>query len=240
MALASCSTVLGIGDYRACEGGECLDAETTGDVAEASACMPQPQQVACQTFPEVGCDGGNCEVANINTGATICTAAGTRALWNNCNGLGQCAPGTACVGGVCKPYCCSSADCGGRVCSTVVNNGTTLPIPGFTVCNAGCDPMNPSAICGPQVTCFPSPWNGTGNDEGNCFGPAGNGIGDGGCNGTPSGLLQCAPGYYCTTDAVCRKWCRVGFDSDCPSDAGVCMNFNKAPFIDNVEYGVCF
>src|SRR5207249_7983283 len=141
-----------------------------------------------------------------------------------------------CVGGVCKPDCCSPADCGGRYCREVDNG--TVPIPGFAVCTAGCDPMNPQAVCGPNVRCTPFPWDNKGEDVGDCYGPTGTGVGGGGCNGTPSGLAECAPGYYCTPDTFCRKWCRLG-QNDCP-DGGVCAGFNlNQVVIDKVPYGLC-
>lgn len=239
-AIVGCDLVLGLQTYRPCDGGECASdaASDAQDEPDASTCS-RPYQVTCTTFPQSGCEAGeNCETTS-DQGATSCATAGTTPLQNNCVSYSSCAKGSQCIGGVCKEFCCTANDCGGRHCVNAVNS-SNKPIVGLSVCAAGCDPMNPGAVCGPSVTCLPYPWDGAGKDDGDCYGPAGTGVGDGGCNGTPSGQLQCAPGYYCLKTGTCAKWCRVGHDSDC-GDAGTCTFFNtNQPVINGVAYGVCY
>jgi hypothetical protein len=177
----------------------------------------------------------------------MCTGAGTIPPWWPCFGVSDCQPGSACIGlgtpqpgpGVCKPFCASNADCApNATCNQIDDPGSGDPIPGLEVCSSGCDPANPSAICGDGVTCYPFPWDGLQHDHGDCVGPSGTGIGPDACAGDNANT-PCAPGYYCTVTHDCARFCRLGPFSDC-TNGQTCVGFGSPqPVIDGVEYGVC-
>lgn len=252
-AAAGCGALIGLDGDRPCASSECAEpggdagADAGGDEApvaadagpEASACGDISNQRVCTTVPQSGCNADQtCDVFDPK-GDTACFNAGTYPLWSSCTAHGQCGHGASCTtAGVCKPLCCTSDDCQGRPC-VPVGAGPTVLIPAFNVCAAGCDLINPQTVCGSGATCEPYPWDGKDKDVGDCFGPAGAGMGPNACNGTPSGPLQCAPGYYCTPDKYCRKWCRIGVAQDCPG-ATVCTGFSgNQAVIGGVAYGLC-
>jgi hypothetical protein len=237
--VAACANLLGVGNLRdrvsdaGMDGG--MDAE-----ADAGPDVCTPEVGVCSPFPQCGClTNQNCEITTVY-GNTTCTTIGTTPLWHGCTTYGQCELGATCVGGVCKPFCSTAADCAGTnvTCEQIIDYGSGKPVPGLKVCSAGCDPVDPSAICGPGVTCFPYPWNGLGKDHGDCVGPTGSGVGPDACSGTNLNE-PCAPGYYCTTTHDCVHWCRVGHATDCLSGE-LCEPFiSPQPVIAGVEYGVC-
>ena len=100
-----------------------------------------------------------------------------------------------------QPFCNSNADCPGigRECIQVDSSDTgNPPIPADFVCTAGCDPINPSAICGTGVTCDFYDTTFT-----QCFGPVGFGVGANGC--TQDNPLLCARGYICLLRQQLRR-----------------------------------
>jgi hypothetical protein len=216
---------------------------TGGSVVDAPvdlpACDLQTADSTCATYPQCGCDSGQkCDVINFATGRAICSTAGSAQPYTPCFNPGlDCVAGSACVGLVCKPYCDTPADCPGanRHCLPVLyNNGTTsTPVPGMLTCTAGCDPINPGALCAPTLTCAFAQQSGPATD---CF-PAGTKTGIGECANNGS---VCAPGYLCVNNAGsydCLKWCRMGM-SDCQSPQ-TCGGLQSQPTFNGVEYGVC-
>ncbi len=225
-ALVACAQVLDLGALTE------IDASMS-DVVDTDAC-----QGACNPSPQHACgckSYQNCAVM-VPTGTTFCAEIGNKPLWSHCDESTyfECQRGAQCVDSVCKPFCESSADCSGnRVCRQIMADGA--PVPGLRVCTAGCDLLNPSAVCEPNVTCNPVPWDGS--DHGDCFGEVGSGIGAGACL---DAATSCAPGYSCiVSTGTCAKWCRLAFDDcDAGSDSGVvtCMPVTN---IDGTPYGLC-
>ncbi len=203
-----------------------------------------PVSGTCDTFPQCGCNSGErCDVVN-TAGETGCVADGTVDPFRACAAGKFCKAGSGCVGNVCKPFCETKADCGAGKCIQVLSDpgGQGTPIPGFKVCTAGCSLVDPVAICGLQAGCYPD----TGSPAGTDCASSGVGQGVGTCTGAgAANPTACAPGFGCVAGATagtwdCRKWCRVGFATDCPGGA-TCSGF--APpntlFVDGFEHGVC-
>jgi len=171
-------------------------------------------------------------------GTTQCQAAGTKTPYNACTTLTDCVAGHACVGGACKSYCEQNTDCTATngTCIQVQydENGTSKPIPGMKVCSKQCKLENPAADCGPGLGCYPD----------TTVTPTKTDCATAGTSTSPGACLtkttECAPGYACLTSGDCRKWCRVGFNSDCGTGK-TCGAFS-APnqlFVGGIEYGVC-
>lgn len=197
-----------------------------------TACTP-PSGVVCTTFPQCGCASGtNCDVTDYSTGKTSCVMAGSKTPHQRCNALGECARGTTCVYDVCMPFCGAAGDCSATAqCRAVqyVEGSVTKDVPGMKVCMEGCDPLNPSKLCGAATTClFSSPTTTT------CA-AAGLSTTAGSCASDP---FTCAPGYVCVNTGDCKRWCRVGFTGDCPGGK-TCGLLSTKPKIGGIEYGVC-
>jgi hypothetical protein len=215
---------------------------TAGGTLEGSTDAPQcnlptPDSV-CDTAPQCGCDPGDkCDVLDLATGDAICVSEGSVAPYQSCLFAG-CIKGQACIGGVCKPYCDSLADCPGanRECRPVQidSGGTPVNVPGMSTCTSACDPVNPALLCGAGLTCsFNAGWAST-----DCF-PAGTGQGIGACAGSQG----CITGYICvnnqsTGSQDCLQWCRIGNPNDC-NGGGVCTPLQSAPTLGGQEYGAC-
>ncbi len=201
-----------------------------------SACTPTSGKT-CDLFPQCGCPTGqNCNVST-TAGATKCYAAGTVGTNEKCTGNGQCDKGLQCVADLCVPFCKSASDCpmADARCRTAQYtdaSGAPADIPGYDICLAQCDPMNPSAACGANTTCF-FPYT---DDTTQCA-AAGTSKSVGGC---ASDTFACAPGYICVNSGDCLKWCRVGFSSDCTGTGGTCASFTTPPMRSGIEYGVCY
>ncbi len=221
------------------------DAATGGSGGSGAGPCTPPVSGTCDTFPQCGCNPGErCDVVN-TTGETGCVGDGTVEPFKACAAGTPCKAGSACVGNVCKPFCSVKTDCSGGNCIQVLSDpgGQGTPIPGFMVCTAACSLVNPVAICGTQAGCYPDTETPTGTD----CGSAGVGTGPGTCTGTggQANPTSCAPGFACVAGAQagawdCRKWCRIGFSTDCPGGAS-CSAFAppNSLFIDGIEHGVC-
>jgi hypothetical protein len=239
--VGACGLLVGVSDLpfldAGAEGGASADAAPSDANDEAPVCVPPTVSGACAPFPQRGCEAGqDCEI--VASGVAACAPAGSIPRWHNCVGdSDQCGAGHECIGGVCKPFCCSAADCEGGVvtCEQITSTGgpSGTPLVGLEVCSAGCDPSNPTAICGQGVTCSPFPWDGNGHDHGDCIGGVGTGMGPDAC----AVLTDCAPGFYCLPDDDCAAWCRM--DAPVCSGALICTSFQTKVVIGGVEYGVC-
>lgn len=198
------------------------------------ACTPTSGKV-CDTFPQCGCGTGeNCNVST-TAGDTKCVPAGIKGVHEKCTGTGECDKGLQCVADLCVPFCKTASDCpmSGARCKTMQAGSTTpVDVPGFDVCLAQCDPLNPAAACGSGTTCY-FPYE---DDTTQCA-AAGASKSVGGC---ASDVFACAPGYICIDPGDCYKWCRVGVSSDCTGTGGTCTGFTTPVMRGGTEYGVCY
>lgn len=196
-----------------------------------AACAP-PSGVVCTTFPQCGCPSQACDVTGTD-GKTACVPAGTRGRHQRCTDYGQCARGFSCVYDVCMPFCGATSDCSAAVCRNVQYvdpvSKLTKDIPGFRVCMAQCDPINPTTACGSSTTCLFTSSTAT-----TCAAAA-TSTTAGTCAADP---FACAPGYVCVGTGDCKRWCRIGFTGDCPTGK-TCGKLTTAPTIGTIEYGVC-
>jgi hypothetical protein len=217
-------------------GGGSLEGSVDG-----ASCVENTPESTCGTSPQCGCESGQkCDVTLLSTGKATCVGDdGTAPSYAGCfiPGLG-CTKGNACVGSVCKPYCTSLADCPGqnRQCVPVQfnDNGVAKNVPGMSVCSAGCDPVDPGAVCASNLTCSFVQTGGYAD----CF-PAGTAVGIGQCSATSANV--CAPGYLCVDNSGsydCLKWCRMSNPNDCASGQ-FCQGLQSTPVINGVQYGVC-
>jgi hypothetical protein len=198
-------------------------------------CSPPVAGGACDTFPQCGCGSGLvCNVTQ-TSGITSCVLPGNVTPYNACVALNDCQGGYACVGGACKAFCEADPDCAqtSGACFQVNDNssGSSVPIPGMKICSKKCAPENPAAACGPGLSCYVD--NSVTPAQTDCS-TAGTATGPGVC---ASDNTVCAPGYVCLTSGACRKWCRVGFSSDCGGSA--CTGFTTPLIVDGLEYGAC-
>lgn len=245
LALVGCGQILGVDDLHDRVDAAMDAGEEPG--SEAGCDLVLPDNV-CAVSPQCGCDAGaNCIVEEAD-GSTSCVIAGSAQPYTvchaNCDVGGECiGTPTQKTGGVCKPFCRTDADCpgAGRVCIQITTGGypNDPQIPGYKLCSAGCDLLNPAGICGPTLTC-----DIVEDDKldyvTDCFGPMGTGVGPNAC---PGGNLEaCAVGYTCHLYGphkdTCAKWCRVGHSEDCTSPA-VCTSFGVAAFVGTTEWGTC-
>jgi hypothetical protein len=223
-------------------GGLDLDGAVLEGSLDAVSCTPNTSDSDCGTFPQCGCSfGEKCDVIAFDTGRAACVTDGSVFANQGCGTiLGQCSAGLSCLGGACKPFCATSADCpgAGRECQqTEVNvGGQAITVPAMFTCTAGCDPVNPGLVCGSGVTCLF-----TGGTTTDCY-SAGTGVGPGACSANQG--LACAPGNVCidTTSTTgtysCLGWCRLSA-TDCPAGY-TCTQLNTKPTLAGVEYGACF
>jgi hypothetical protein len=202
------------------------------------ACTPPVAGGQCDTWPQCGCTGTQACGVTTQTGVTSCSAAGVVTPYNQCTNLGDCTKGHACVGSACKQYCETNTDCAstGGTCFPLQysSGGTSLPIPGMKVCSKKCELHNPSAACGPGLTCYPDTQAVPAKTD--CA-KAGTSTAPGACLTDPT---ACSPGYACLSSGDCKKWCRVSVPSDCGTGK-TCQGW--APpndiIIDGVTYGIC-
>lgn len=238
--LAACGQLLDIDglvdrvDASAGETGADASPDVVGvDASVEGACASQGQ---CDPFPQCGCNANESCVVFDTSGNTACVDAGPLGAWASCTYKDDCQKGMECIGFACKPFCADASDCVGTnvTCEQIKNPPNTgKDIPGLVVCSSGCDPHDPSAICGANVGCYPQPWPDKGPYHGDCFGHAKGGMGPGAC---ATDMFACAPGWGCIS-GDCEAWCRIT-SNDCPTNQ-VCVPLDPAAIVAGVEYGVC-
>jgi hypothetical protein len=204
-------------------GGTPSDGGSGATVPDASSCaLPTPDS-ECRTAPLCGCAAGqNCAVADPATGRTVCVDPGSAGKDAVCSGVGSCGVGTTCIGGTCKAYCATDADCGGGKCIGAVYGNN--PVPGLMTCTSHCA-LDQATGCGAGAGCFlldggVTDCRATGTSTTSC-----------------SGVQDCAPGYQCFDDGTCAAWCRAG---GAPCAVGSCQTGTGSVIVDGVVYGACF
>jgi hypothetical protein len=212
-------------------------ADAGGCAAIAGPCNPFGAQCGCPS-------GESCVFASVG-GTTECITAGTAVANQPCTQDSDCAFALACSLGACKPFCQVNDDCPKSssgcfvVSRAVASCGGGEPIFGDGYCATQCDPVNPQAACGTDLTCnFITP---TATD---CLGPIGSGNGPGGC----SGSSNCAAGTTCIAYdfteggqkvelTSCEHWCRIGY-GDCVAPEA-CVPFATPDHVGATAYGFC-
>jgi hypothetical protein len=123
--------------------GQCAEIQTVhGTVQGVRVCgkgalCAVPAGGACELMSDCGCTGAQtCRVVAAVTGRTECGPIGPMGAFEPCSSEADCARQLDCIGGVCKPYCVSDADCtlgGGGRCGVIsTNNGD---VPGARACS---------------------------------------------------------------------------------------------------------
>ncbi len=197
-------------------------------------CVP-PVVGECTIYPHTGClSYEGCYVTAPATGETECAYSSEFGPGELCEYLNDCEPGTACVGGACKPYCSQPSNCpaAGADCFQVVydpGSGTSQPIPCMKVCTDQCDPVNPSVVCGTGASCDVFSDQGVNPGTSGCYDSGSSNTGA--CSSTSS---ACAPGWVCLTDNLCHRWCRVG-SSDCGASSCQAAGY----YVGSQQYGFC-
>jgi hypothetical protein len=211
--------------------------------ADGGCVSPAPGGGTCDTFPQCGCQAGwACDFYLQSTWKTQCFQSGNVQRGRSCSKTGECAPEMSCVDNACKSYCGGKAsDCTtgpSAACIQVVYNpgdGGVANISGFFVCTDQCDLTNPSATCGPGVTCMPYSPVAQNPGQSGCSAPAGTST-----TTCPTGD-ECAPGYLCMNDQICHRFCKTS--SGCASPQ-TCKTLNDGKntgwfYVGTQQYGTC-
>lgn len=216
-------------------------AREAGAAPDASSCPGSP----CDPVLQCGCGAGQaCVVSDVATGATSCQAPGPSAANGACSRTADCAAGTGCVDGVCKPFCNSAADCqAGAHCYAVTHDAPGcrgVTVPGWGYCTAACDPTHPGGTCGAGVNCATVATDTKGSRVTDCV-TGGTGVGVGAC----TTAQDCVPGSNCvtytlegSTSTTCTRWCKIGFASDC-DPGSQCFGYDTPVTIGGYTYGYC-
>lgn len=229
--------------------GVCLipaDAGTHRDAgaSETPDASPQPDLDAstadagvCSLVPNEGCGSAACRArCDGTTFETYCSgsnAAGTSGI--ACGNDANCAVGYDCIGGPgysrCRKLCLSTSACegAGSVCRGIDCGGTVQDA--FRACTESCDPISQSG-CPAGTACGVSV-------EGTVHYSYCRSADTGTTGSACASVLDCAPGYTCTSPSnVCRRYCIVGGGGIC-SGAETCNEFTSGPIIKGIEYGFC-
>lgn len=122
--------------------GQCAEIATSqGTVRSVKVCRDGltcavPTGGACELISDCGCAGAQtCRVVAAVTGRTACGQVGTARDFEPCSSEVDCARGLDCIGGACKPYCTSDAECAAQqagACGPIATKQGEVP--GARVC----------------------------------------------------------------------------------------------------------
>ncbi len=175
-----------------------------------------------------GCAGTTCDFV-LDSGEpnlpTACTpSVGSAVAGASCAFSTDCAQGLTCLFDKCHEFCGNAGDPCAVPFSACHNHASTT---GYNVCGIKCD-LSSASSCGTLGCVGVS--DGTGATS-ECE-PVGTGTNGVAC----AGPLDCAPGFYCVSDATCRQTCNLA-SPVCAT--GSCNNFTTALIVDGVTYGYC-
>ena len=186
----------------------------------------------CDLYSNIGCaTGSKCSVTD-TPGQTVCECAGTATHGQACRQTSTgdtCAPGNVCLGdNLCHKYCRDSGECvnatsTGGVCDLQIGN---LNVKVCSSATTNCSPILPAtAGCAMGSGCY---FVGPTDDRTACISAGTKLAGE-----TCSFGNDCAPGYICMSNNLCRQMCRAGRDGDC-AGAQRCFTLQGSTL-----YGVC-
>lgn len=234
------------GDLPSLEQGNGCETDTAKDPLNCGGCGVQcptdkicaEGQCVCDT-PGAGgeCDprtlcgcapNGNCIFVK-DQPAWRCVPAGPSSPGSTCTASEQCARGSACVVGVCQPYCKDSGDGCPTICR--VDHGK---IDGWNFCAPICMPVpgHSGPTCKSGQQCVVGSKNAT-----TCVAPPGTAPMGSSCDDQH----ECASGSVCMS-VGCRQMCivSVGGAQDCPGNSE-CVSFSSGEevYVGDTEIGWC-
>jgi len=224
--------------------GGCERMDVVAQVGQADSALCPPATCSsgvtdvCGLLPQCGCP---CDLACQieGSGPTVCAQPGTAGLDELCVAQGDCARGLACTPfehdpGLCRPYCRSSDDCGGRPCVPLVA-GDTMSRPDDPIggCSVECD-LSTGGGCPSPLVCRAATFTEFDLSHSGakfCSPPPTVGPGD------PCTEQSVCPVNHMCVLSLCRQLCVVG-QRDCPSSVR-CQALTVPVRLDGVEYGAC-
>jgi hypothetical protein len=157
----------------------------------------------CDPVAQCGCDiGQNCAYTPERQSLFTCVAPGTTAVQDACYLDDECEVGSACADGMCLKTCATNEDCpDDSQCEDVFTKG--IAETNIRVCKKPCDPLEETscgngAMCAATSGAYPTCVRKTGQD----------GTDEEPCESD----ANCAQGFGCTADLVCRAWCKLADD----------------------------
>lgn len=248
-----CLTMVG-----ACGFGDNVVARNHGEGPDASVISQDgdthtsstdgPVATACTLVPQSGCDGATpaCDLTFSYDGSTECRAVTHQgASTSHCALDTDCMAGFTCLQGAtpsqtwCARFCEHDSDCMGvgSRCVDPVMDAMGHAIPDVWTCSTSCDPVARTG-CPSGMGCGVWADANGGADFSDCA-YMGTTAADGSCDYDD----ECRPGTTCvnlsTGGSVCEKYCRVGHDTDCPTDE-TCLSFTTPVTVGGIEYGTCY
>jgi hypothetical protein len=208
------------------------DAKNDGVRPDSGGCFTVGPTHACGLAPQCGCDSqSTCDVdyPTHADGTVQCVQSTSGAgIGSYCATTSGCAPGLACWGSVCRPYCATPGlSCGNALLDNCEQwYESQQAIPNATVCEIDCKLDDLYACGGGENGCIYYNAN-----ETDCLnlGPTSS------VSCTPQNP-NCAPGFACLTNYTCAQWCEVALDN-CGNLQ--CTPFNTPFVVHGIEYGVC-
>ncbi|MCL2822464.1 MAG: hypothetical protein FWD57_00565 [Polyangiaceae bacterium] len=190
-----------------------------------------PKKSPCDKLPQCGCGFGQACYNKDDEDGRICLDAGDVGQSMPCEYRNDCAEGLTCIDGGCKPFCSNDTDCSGAgaivgQCAGILNS--------IGVCVEHCRPWDTNS-CSHGLGCVVVRKLGHKPGTSECA-AVGTGTGSDSCDW----VADCAPGYECVgTPGKCQKYCRIGYDSDCPLYTS-CLGFaGGGLFWEYQEIGSC-
>ena len=198
---------------------------------EPACTPPPPGGPLCAVEPQCGCEPNeNCAV---DADRLTCVSAGKAEANQRCDGPEDCVIGYQCLSGACLKLCdASQPDCSAGAACLPLHTREGEPIEGAHVCESNCNLVEPEradhdlSACGSDLICV---WSGTGS----CCAHSEHASRRHGEQCAEVG--DCAPGYVCTEQGTCAKWCVAS--SDCP-DAFSCR-LDAPAHVGDTAFGTC-
>jgi hypothetical protein len=222
-------------DETAC--GNCSTVCPNNNTCLAGQCCATPAAGGTCNLPSCGCATGRvCYPDTVQTGLSCFVTDGVQEGQACPNGE-VCASGSGCFGSMCKRYCNADTDCtafdGARLCLQTIWPDQT-DISGVLVCQRICDPVSPQSPRSPLQTC-PAGFNCLAGDTmpgaSDCV-PGGTG----GLGAACTTRAECLPGYYCTVNGICNRYCYT--TADC-TGGSTCQFFATPEYAGTRQVGFC-